>query len=72
MKTKNLKKLENKLLKVSGELGTIKSLSRILLECLYDGSNLKPWDAQSLAEVLDSKIYRTKKLFGKIERALGI
>ena len=72
MKTKNLKKIEYKLLKVGTELSTIKSLSRILLECLYNGENLKPWDAQSLAEVLDRKIYRTKKLFGKIERVLEI
>ena len=72
MKTKTIKNLEHKLLKISEELGTMKSLSRILLECLYDGSNLKQWDAQSLAAVLDGKIYYTKKLFGAIERKLGI
>lgn len=72
MKTKNLKKLERKLLKVGSQLYTIKSLSRILLGCMYDGDNLKPQDTQSLAQVLDEKIYHTKKLFNEIEQRLGI
>lgn len=72
MNTKNLKKIEYKLNKIGGKLYTLESLSKILLNCLYENYDLKQGEIQCLGEVLRKNVNHTRKLFREIIQKLGI
>lgn len=70
MKRKMLKKIRYKMMNVGIELDKLDSLSRILLECIQEGVNLKPWDNENLSRVMAEKISYIKSNFNTIEDIL--
>jgi len=72
MQIKDLEELENQLNEVGCGLDNIKSLSRILLDCIHGGDNLKPQDVANLTYVLDEKITSLKEKFNLIAKELNI
>lgn len=70
MKRKILKKMQYKMMNVGIELNKLESLSRILIEPVQGGENLKPWDNENLSRIMADKISYTKRNFNKIEEIL--
>ena len=50
--------------------GQVKSLSKILLDCMYENDDLKPQDIQNLTSVLGDKIIQVKEKFNLMEHEL--
>jgi len=72
MQIKDLDELENQFNEAAGSLDSIESLSKILLDCIYENKDLKPKDVQSLTDVLNEKIIELKEKFALIARAFII
>lgn len=65
---KNFDELEKQFNDAFCELDSIESLSRILIGCIYEDSDLKPKDVQNLISVLNEKILELKQKFNSIEQ----
>lgn len=68
MKVKDFDELENRLNEIAWNLDKIESLSRILIDCIRGGDNLKSKDVENLTSVLDEKIILLKEKFNLIEQ----
>lgn len=68
MQIKNLDELEKSFNDAFGNLDNIESLSRILIGCMYENSDLKPKDIQNLILTLNEKILELKQKFNLIEQ----
>lgn len=72
-KRKNkISRIENKMNIIGTEISIAKSLSRVLLEILYEDDNLKKWDKSSLAKVLKEKIISLRNKIDDIHSTLKI
>lgn len=67
MRIKDFDKLEDSFNEAFCNLDNIESLSRILVGCIYENSDLKPKDVQNLISVLNEKILELKQKFNSIE-----
>lgn len=72
MLIKDLDELEMQLNEIGASLSQIESLSKIVLDCMYGGDNLKPSDIQNLTSVLGDRIYELKQRFNKLAEELHI
>jgi len=72
MQIKDIDELENQFNEVAGSLDSIESLSKILLDCIYQNSDLKPKDVQNLTDVLNEKIIELKEKFALIAQSFII
>lgn len=72
MQIKDLDELEENFNEASWRLDNIKSLSKILLDCIYGGDNLKPQDIQNLTDTLNEKIIELKEKFNAMAQNLNI
>ena len=70
MKIKDLDELEINLNEIGVRLSQVKSLSKILLDCMYENYDLKPQDIQNLTSVLGDKIIQVKEKFNLMEHEL--
>lgn len=68
MQIKNIDELEKSFNDAFGNLDNIESLSRILIGCMYENSDLKPKDIQNLILTLNEKILELKQKFNLIEQ----
>ncbi len=64
--------MEDKLLSISSQVNIIESLSRILLEIIRDGQNIKKFDSANLAQIILNEILKVKNDINDIELELGI
>lgn len=64
--------MEDKLLSISSQVNIIESLSRILLEIIRDGQNIKKFDSANLAQIILNEILKVKNDINNIELELGI
>ncbi len=64
--------MEERLLNLSSQLNVIESLSRILLEIIRDGQNIKKFDSANLAQIILSEILKVKNDINDMELELGI
>lgn len=72
MKIKDFDDLEKHFNEAFCNLDNIESLSKILIGCIYEDSELKPKDIQNLISVLHEKIVNLKVKFSLIEEKLII
>lgn len=72
MQIKDLDELENQLNEVGASLSQIESLSKIVLDCMHGGDNLKPCDVQNLTSVLGDRISELKQRFNRLAEELNI
>lgn len=72
MHIKDLDELEKQFNEVACNLDSIESLSKVLLNCIYENKNLKPKDIQNLTDVLNEKIINLKQKFNSIEQIFMI
>ena len=70
MKIKDLDELEICLNEIGTRLNQVESLSKILLDCLYENYDLKPQDIQNFTSVLGNKIAQVKEKFNIMEEEL--
>lgn len=68
MKIKDLDELEKSFNEAFCSLDNIESLSRILIDCMYENSDLKPKDIQNLTMTINEKILELKQKFNSIEQ----
>lgn len=71
MQIKDLDELEKNFNEASWRLDNIKSLSKILLDCIHGGDNLKPQDIQNLTDTLNDKIIELKEKFNLIAQSFN-
>jgi hypothetical protein len=71
MQIKDLDELEMQLNQINWSLDKVESLSRILLDCIREGENLKSKDVENLTSVLNEKITKIKKRFNALPWPLG-
>ncbi len=64
--------MEERLLSISSQLNVVESLSRILLEVIRDGENIKEFDSSNLASVVLNEILKVKDEINELELDLGI
>ena len=64
--------MEENILDISIQINILESLSRILLEALREGDNLKNFDASNLAKVVLERTVSIKNSLNKIEQNLEI
>ena len=64
--------MEENILDISIQINILESLSRILLEALREGDNLKNFDASNLAKVFLERTVSIKNSLNKIEQNLEI
>ena len=64
--------MEENILDISIQINILESLSRILLEALREGDNLKKFDASNLAKVVLERTLSIKNSLNKIEQNLEI
>lgn len=64
--------MEERLLSISSQLNVVESLSRILLEVIRDGENIKEFDSSNLASVVLNEILKIKDEINELELDLGI
>ncbi len=64
--------MEDKLLSISSQVNIIESLSRILLEIIRDGQNIKKFDSANLAQIILGEILKVKNDINDVELELGI
>lgn len=67
MQIKDLDDLEKSFNEAFRNLDNIESLSRILIDCMYENSDLKPKDIQNLILTINEKILELKQKFNSIE-----
>lgn len=67
MQIKDLDDLEKSFNEAFCNLDNIESLSRILIDCMYENSDLKPKDIQNLILTINEKILELKQKFNSIE-----
>lgn len=72
MRIKDFDELEKQFNEAFCNLDNIESLSKILIGCIYEDSELKPKDIQNLISVLHEKIIILKEKFSLIEKELII
>lgn len=72
MKEFNEEDIEKQLLKLGSNLNQLESLSRILLECIRNNENLKFYDVENLAYILNKNIKKVNKRFNFIETELNL
>lgn len=63
--------MEENLTDLSIQINILESLSRILLEALREGDNLKKFDTSNLAKVVLERTVSIKNCLNKIEHNLG-
>lgn len=64
--------MEENILDISIQINILESLSRILLEALREGDNLKNFDTSNLAKVVLERTVSIKNSLNKIEQNLEI
>ena len=64
--------MEENILDISIQINILESLSRILLEALREGDNLKRFDTSNLAKVVLERTVSIKNCLNKIEQNLEI
>ena len=64
--------MEEKFIDISVQLNVLESLSRILLEAIRDGENLKVYDTSNLALTVLNEVVRLKNNVNNIELDMGI
>lgn len=64
--------MEEKLLSISVQINILESLSRILLEIIREGENLKKFDSGNLAKIILNEVIKIKEEMNMIESELGI
>lgn len=67
-----ISKIANQMGIIGIEISIAESLSRILLEILYEDDNLKEWDKASLAKVLEEKIINLRNKISNVHSILKI
>ena len=63
--------MEENILDISIQINILESLSRILLEALREGDNLKNFDTSNLAKVVLERTVSIKNSLNEIENNLG-
>ena len=64
--------MEEKFIDIGVQLNVLESLSRILLEAIRDGENLKDYDISNLALIVLSEVTKLKNNVNSIELDMGI
>ncbi len=64
--------MEEKFIDIGIQLNVLESLSRILLEAIRDGENLKDYDISNLALIVLSEVTKLKNNVNSIELDMGI
>ena len=64
--------MEEKFIDIGVQLNVLESLSRILLEAIRDGENLKDYDISNLALIVLGEITKLKNNVNSIELEMGI
>ncbi len=64
--------MEEKFIDICVQLNILESLSRILLEAIRDGDNLKMYDISNLALVVLNETTKLKENVNSIELDMGI
>ena len=64
--------MEEKFIDIGIQLNILESLSRILLEAIRDGENLKDYDISNLALIVLSEVTKLKNNVNSIELDMGI
>ncbi len=64
--------MEEKLINISAQLNIVESLSRILLEIIQDGENLKKADTNNLSRIILNEIIKIKNNINELEVEMGI
>lgn len=72
MQIKDLDELEKQFNEAFCNLDNIESLSKILIGCVYEDSELKPKDVLNLIGILHEKILNLKEKFNLIEQSFII
>ncbi len=64
--------MEEKFIDIGIQLNVLESLSRILLEAIRDGENLKDYDISNLALIVLGEVTKLKNNVNNIELDMGI
>ena len=64
--------MEEKFIDIGVQLNVLESLSRILLEAIRDGENLKDYDISNLALIVLGEVTKLKNNVNNIELDMGI
>lgn len=64
--------MEEKFIDIGIQLNVLESLSRILLEAIRDGENLKDYDISNLALIVLGEVTKLKNNVNSIELDMGI
>ncbi len=64
--------MEEKFIDIGVQLNVLESLSRILLEAIRDGENLKDYDISNLALIVLGEVTKLKNNVNSIELEMGI
>lgn len=64
--------MEEKFIDIGIQLNVLESLSRILLEAIRDGENLKDYDISNLALIVLGEVTKLKNNVNSIELEMGI
>ena len=64
--------MEEKFIDIGVQLNVLESLSRILLEAIRDGENLKDYDISNLALIVLGEVTKLKNNVNSIELDMGI
>ena len=70
MQIRDLNELETQLNEIGARLSIVNSLSKILIEAVYEKYDENPQDIQNLLDVLNQKIFELKKEFSKMQENL--
>lgn len=68
MQVKDFDELEKSFNDAICNLDNIESLSKILIGCMYENSDLRPKDIQNLTMTINEKILELKQKFNSIEQ----
>ncbi len=72
MNRREQKKIKQKMAKIAIERFNFEGIARILINCIRDDSNLRPFDSETLATILLERIIAIKKDINYIHKIMKI